>query len=30
VGSPPSRTAMHELVVPRSMPIVLPIRLYSL
>ena len=24
VGSPPSRTAMHELVVPRSMPIVLP------
>src|SRR3954470_24118429 len=23
VGSPPSRTAMHELVVPRSMPIVL-------
>src|SRR4051794_3638556 len=22
VGSPPSRTAMHELVVPRSMPIV--------
>ena len=26
VGSPPSRTAMHELVVPRSMPIVLPIR----
>jgi hypothetical protein len=26
VGSPPSRTAMHELVVPRSMPIVLAIR----
>src|SRR5215207_6051896 len=26
VGSPPSSTAMHELVVPRSMPIVLPIR----
>src|SRR4051795_7957226 len=25
VGSPPSSTAMHELVVPRSMPIVLPI-----
>ena len=24
VGSPPSRTAMHEFVVPRSMPIVLP------
>jgi hypothetical protein len=23
VGSPPSRTAMHEFVVPRSMPIVL-------
>src|SRR5476649_488474 len=23
VGSPPSRTAMHELVVPRSMPSVL-------
>jgi hypothetical protein len=22
VGSPPSRTAMHEFVVPRSMPIV--------
>ena len=22
VGSPPSRTAMHELVVPRSIPIV--------
>ena len=22
VGSPPSSTAMHELVVPRSMPIV--------
>jgi hypothetical protein len=30
VGSPPSRTAMHELVVPRSMPIVLPIRTFSL
>src|SRR5271165_1564360 len=27
VGSPPSRTAMHELVVPRSIPIVLPISL---
>src|SRR3954469_6656972 len=26
VGSPPSSTAMHEFVVPRSMPIVLPIR----
>ncbi len=25
VGSPPSRTAMHELVVPKSMPIVLAI-----
>src|ERR1700712_5402408 len=25
VGSPPSRTAMHELVVPRSMPMILPI-----
>src|SRR4051812_36025797 len=24
VGSPPSRTAMHEFVVPRSMPMVLP------
>ena len=24
VGSPPSRTATHELVVPRSIPIVLP------
>ena len=24
-GSPPSSTAMHELVVPRSIPIVLPI-----
>jgi hypothetical protein len=24
VGSPPSRTAMHELVVPRSMPMTLP------
>ena len=24
VGSPPSSTAMHELVVPRSMPMVLP------
>ncbi len=23
VGSPPSSTAMHELVVPRSMPMVL-------
>ncbi len=26
VGSPPSRTAMHEFVVPRSIPMVLPIR----
>src|SRR3954469_19819358 len=26
VGSPPSRTAMHEFVVPRSMPMVLAIR----
>src|SRR3712207_5111943 len=25
VGSPPSSTAMHEFVVPRSMPMVLPI-----
>ena len=25
VGSPPSSTAMHELVVPRSIPMVLPI-----
>src|SRR5436305_5880306 len=25
VGSPPSRTAMHELVVPRSIPIVFAI-----
>ena len=25
VGSPPSSTAMHEFVVPRSMPIVFPI-----
>ena len=24
VGSPPSRTAMHEFVVPRSIPMVLP------
>ena len=24
VGSPPSNTAMHEFVVPRSIPIVLP------
>ena len=24
-GSPPSRTATHELVVPRSMPMILPI-----
>jgi hypothetical protein len=23
VGSPPSRTAIHEFVVPRSMPMVL-------
>src|SRR5436190_8301677 len=29
VGSPPSRTAMHELVVPRSIPMVLPILYYS-
>ena len=29
VGSPPSRTAMHEFVVPRSIPIVLPIRFPS-
>src|SRR6266702_3346198 len=27
VGSPPSSTAMHELVVPRSIPMVLPIGL---
>src|SRR3954469_1256768 len=27
VGSPPSRTAMHELVVPRSMPMVLAMEL---
>src|SRR5436190_9282590 len=26
VGSPPSRTAMHEFVVPRSIPIVLGMR----
>ena len=26
VGSPPSSTAMHEFVVPRSIPIVFPIR----
>ena len=25
-GSPPSITAMHEFVVPRSMPITLPMR----
>jgi hypothetical protein len=25
VGSPPSRTAMHEFVVPRSMPMVFAI-----
>jgi hypothetical protein len=25
-GSPPSITAMTEFVVPRSMPIILPIR----
>jgi hypothetical protein len=25
VGSPPSRTATHEFVVPRSIPIILPI-----
>src|SRR5436190_19737885 len=30
VGSPPSRMAMHELVVPRSIPIVFAIRLHSL
>ena len=29
VGSPPSSTAMHELVVPRSIPIVFPIEFYS-
>src|SRR3712207_2561913 len=29
VGSPPSRTAMHEFVVPRSMPIVLPMFSYG-
>src|SRR5262249_11945611 len=29
VGSPPSRVAMHEFVVPRSMPIVFAIRFYS-
>ena len=28
VGSPPSMTAKHELVVPRSIPIVLPIVLF--
>jgi hypothetical protein len=26
VGSDPSRTAMHELVVPRSMPMVFAMR----
>src|ERR1700752_4660658 len=30
VGSPPSSTAMHELVVPRSIPMVLPMRRCSL
>src|SRR4051794_14212962 len=30
VGSPPSRTAMHEFVVPRSMPIVFAIELVLL
>src|SRR4051794_31189427 len=30
VGSPPSRTAMQLLVVPRSMPIVLPMGVVSL
>ncbi len=30
VGSPPSRTAMHELVVPRSMPMTLPMLLGNL
>ncbi len=30
VGSPPSITAMHEFVVPRSMPITLAIRLLLL
>jgi hypothetical protein len=29
VGSPPSRTAMHEFVVPRSMPIVFAMRVCS-
>src|SRR4051794_39446285 len=28
-GSPPSRTAMHELVVPKSMPIVFAMRCVS-
>ncbi len=28
VGSPPSRTAMHELVVPKSIPMVLAIGLH--
>ena len=30
VGSPPSSTAMQELVVPRSMPMVLPMCAFSL
>ena len=29
VGSPPSSTAMHELVVPRSMPIVFAMLVYA-
>ncbi len=29
VGSPPSRTAMHEFVVPRSMPIVLAMLVFA-
>ena len=30
VGSPPSRVAMHEFVVPRSIPIVFAMRVCSL
>src|ERR1700684_826440 len=30
VGSPPSSTAMHEFVVPRSMPMVLAIKVLLL
>src|SRR6266852_3797777 len=29
-GSPPSRTAMHEFVVPRSIPVVFAMRVYLL